>query len=188
MGRFAYSNRGIIEETPVLSIDDLKSWGYLEIGYRTGEIILSTNGNETARMRIIVNITEPVEWSSYIQFDYELNGEMVHDRHEIELFPCSYGNRFYFGCGNCGKRITALYFCGGYCSCRHCLGLVYMVSRKHRDKFEKLDRSRYLRYKAEKLRKRRHPRKANRLLFKAYWLEQQAFRNMMHILENKSRL
>lgn len=174
MGRWSYSNRGIIEEIPNFTIADLKAWGFLKEGYKTGTITLSKHGIELGSVRISVNIKKAEKENSYIQFNYNLNDESVSYIHEIELFPCYFGSyRLYFECKDCGKRVSALFFKNGYYSCRHCLRLVYLVSRRHRNPFLKQDQGNYLIQKAERLKKQGHPRKANRLYLKAEHMKNQ---------------
>ena len=169
MGRYYGLGRDLIEETARLTIDDLKTWGLLHEGINRGILTLKRRKQTTGSRGIEVHIKDP---QSYIEFEYLLNKSPVAYEHEIELFPCNFGGyRFYFWCRNCGRRITALYFSEGYYSCRHCLGLVYLVSREHRSIFEKIDRANYLKDKADRLKKHGHPRKANKLYFKADYLK-----------------
>jgi hypothetical protein len=84
------------------------------------------------------------------------------------------GYRHYFKCGCvvkgkfCGRNVKALYWGGNVFGCRHCLKLVYLSSRIHRDRLEYGERARALEKKAERYRTNKHPRKANRLLWIAH--------------------
>lgn len=168
MGRWSWSGRGVIEETGRFTIDDLKTWGFIskDPGLKTGIITISRDGKKTGNLGIEVHIER--DWS-YIKFDYLLDKKPVSYEHEIELFPLHFGgHRFYFRCRHCRRRVMALYLSGGYYACRHCQRLAYEVSQKHRAPLENLNRALRLERRAEELRKYRHPRKANRLLWRAY--------------------
>ena len=175
MGRWSHSHRGVIEWTPGLTIDDLKKWGFMTEGYKSGILTLSRNGKKTGSLGIEVEIQKG-PFHSYIQFNYLLDKKPIEYFHVIELFPCYFGgHRFYFRCRNCGKRTTALYLSRGYYSCRHCHRLVYICSRRHRALNEKIDRANYWKGRAEKQRKWGHPKKANQLLVKTKDLEDEAW-------------
>lgn len=156
MGRPRFrTDREVIEETARLTIDDLRTWGYLHEGFRKGILTLKRGDKETGSLGIEVRINKA--WGS-IKFDYLLNGKPVAYEHEIGLFPCHFGGRrFYFRCRNCRRHVTALYLSGRYYSCRHCLQLVYKASREHRAPFEKYSRAVTLRDRAERLQKYGHP-------------------------------
>ena len=180
MGRWSYGSRGVVEETPGFTIDDLKAWGFL-VGYARGIITGERNGREAWSVGVSVDIKPTEEGGSYIQFNYNLNDKPVEYRHGIELFSCNYGgHRLYFRCKDCGKRVMTLYLRGGYYSCRHCHRLVYLVSRRHRNLFEEIDRANALTDKVEKLKKRGHPRKAERLQWRVDELKHQS---LLHAAE-----
>jgi hypothetical protein len=164
----------MIEETGRITIDDLKIWGFLsktpgEIG---GTITFSRNGEKTGSIGAIVEIVEK-PWHSYIQFNYLLDKKPVEYFHVIELFPLHFGgHRYYFKCRYCNRRVTALYLKGGYYACRHCQRLTYEARQRHRAPFEIMGRAFRFEHRAEELRKRGHPRKANRLFMRSYQLFQ----------------
>ncbi len=191
MGRHYGLGRDMVEETPRLTIDDLKTWGYLDgrfTGYKRGILTLKRGEEKTGSLGIEVHIKDP---GSYIKFDYLLGYDKkpVSYEHEIELFPCNFGgHRFYFRCRHCRRRVTALYLSGGYYACRHCQRLAYEVSQKHRTLSEKIGRAWSLRDRAEKLKKYHHPRKANRLLRRADELEAESWIDVARWLRMKGDL
>jgi hypothetical protein len=67
---------------------------------------------------------------------------------------------------------------GGYYACRHCHRLAYEVSQKHRAPLEILNRALNLENRAEELRKYGPPRKANRLLERAYRFNMMGLRDL----------
>ena len=167
MGHYRGLGRDIVEETSRLTIDDLKIWGCLHDGFCRKYIKLLRGEEERGSLGIKVEILKK-PFHSYIQFNYLLNKKPVEYFHVIELFPCYFGgHRYYFQCRYCNRRVTALYLSGGYYACRHCHNLAYEASQKHRAPFENLNRALRLENRAEKLKKYGHPRKANRLLWRA---------------------
>ena len=175
MGRWKYSGRDVVEDTVSITVDDLRLWGYLKEGsHKSGILTLSRNGRKTGSLGFSVGIDR--DEGSYISFNYLLDGEVVKYKHGIEHHPCNYGGfRYYFICCACWRRITALYFYDSYYLCRHCHKLVYRMSRDHRSQYEFLHHSQDLKDRAIKLRERKHPRKANKLEWEAFWLEDIAY-------------
>lgn len=178
MGRCRGLGRDTVEDTTQLTIDDLKLWGYLPEGFKRGILTLKRGEEETGSLGIEVHIKDP---RSYIKFDYLLGQEKkpVFYEHEIELFPCYFGgHRFYFRCRHCSRRVMALYLSGGYYACRHCHNLAYEASQKHRAPYEILSRALSLGDRAKRLKKYGHPRKANRLLERAYRLKMMGLKRL----------
>lgn len=176
MGRYRGLGRDTVEDTTRLTIDDLRTWGYLHEGFRRGILTLSRGGEKTGSLGVEVHIKDP---RSYIKFDYLLDKKPVAYEHEIELFPCYFGgHRFYFRCRHCRRRVTAFYLKGGYYACRHCQWLAYEASQEHRAPFENLGRAFRLENRAKELRKYGHPRKANRLLGRAYRFKMMGLREL----------
>jgi len=173
MRHYLKPGRDRVEDTPRLTIEDLRAWGFItgSPGDKSGTITFSRNGQETGSLGVKVHIEGA--WS-YVRFDYLLGYDKkpVAYEHELEPSPCYYGgHRLYFRCRHCKRRVTALYLSGGYYTCRHCHRLAYEVSQAHGTLSEKIDRAWSLRARAEKLRKYHHPRKANRLYLRADELE-----------------
>ena len=183
MARYRGLGRDTVEEITRLTIDDLKSLGYLHEGYKAGLITLSKDGEKTGSFNLTVSLDYPgtlsegtfyisgraVDYSyqkgGFIEFRYQLDGESVKYQHYLELFPCHFGrHRLFIRCRHCNRRVTALYLKGGYYACRHCQRLTYEARKGHRGPYELLGRAFHFERRAEELRKRGHPRKANRLL------------------------
>jgi len=181
MGRHYGLKRDTIEETSRLTIDDLRIWGYLHLGFRLGNLTFSRGGEKTGSLSFAVRLDE---WGGTIKFNYLLGHEKkpVEYEHRIEAFPCHFGgHRYYFECRHCRRRVTVLYLSGGYYACRHCQRLAYEASQRHRAPFEILNRALNLENRAKELKKYGHPRKANRLLERAYRL------NMIGLRELQAR-
>ena len=191
MARYRGLGRDTVEEITRLTLDDLKAWGYLHEGYKAGLLTLLRGGQKTGSLGIRVSLNYPGTLSEgtfyisgravdyhyqkggFIEFEYRLDGEPVKYQHYLELFPCHLGgHRLYIRCRHCNRRVTALYLKGGYYACRHCQRLAYELSQRHRGPLETLERSYSFKNRAEELRKRGHPRKANRLLERSYRLFQ----------------
>ena len=191
MARYRGLGRDTVEETTRLTIDDLKGWGYLHEGFKTGLLTLSRGGQKTGSLGIRVSLDYPgtlSEGTFYIsgravdyryqkggsiEFEYRLDGEPVKYRHYLELFPCHLGgHRLFIRCRHCNRRVRALYLKGGYYACRHCQRLTYEARQEHGGYLETLSRAFRFERRAEELRKRGHPRKANRLLERSYRLFQ----------------
>lgn len=175
MARYSGLGRDTVEDTTRLNIDDLKSWGYLREGYRAGTLTLKQGDEKTGSVGIGVKIEGEPWTAGYIKFNYLLGYEKkpVEYEHRIEARSCHYGGRrYYFRCRHCNRRVTALYLKGGYYACRHCQRLTYEARQGHRGPFEVLGRAFRYERRAEYLRKRGHPRKANRLLGRGYELFQ----------------
>jgi hypothetical protein len=135
MGRKAWSDRGLIEETPRIRIMELKNAGMLEEGKRTG--VLTFSGGSIG----IEVCIDPLLSFYYIRFTYGINGKSFDYCAVIEPYPLTFGLRFYFICPDTGKRVSTLYWVNGYFSSRYFHQLVYRRSREHRRINEDLMRS-----------------------------------------------
>ena len=175
MGRDSYSCRDILEHCVDIKIQDIQvpkalrekhCQGEWEINYWRGD-------EQVAKGRAAVVMHDP-QLGSFIEFKYHADGRDYHYRQDIVRIPAHYGgHRYYFQCcmsrGSfyCGRRVKTLYFTDTVYACRHCLRLVYLASRLHRDRVEYSERGRALEKRAERYRRNSHPRIANRLLWKA---------------------
>lgn len=151
MGRNAYSTRGVVEDVEGLRITprDLKNRGYLPNGGR-GIVTHRTGGKKTGSSSIHVQMND--EGYGSVTFSYTLDEQEYEYSHGIEPVPCNYGgHRFYFRCRCCAERVYGLYLYKGFYFCRECHGLVYRVSREHRNRHYELKRSWDLRRKAERV-------------------------------------
>lgn len=174
-GRPSYSGREVISEVSSISIQELKALGCLQQGFSGYKYFtISRNGEQTGGFSIYVSIDN--RYNSYIEFNYSVNGEPVKYRHDIEFFPCHYGNhRFYFICRDTGRRCTALYLVDGYFSSRFYHKMSYISSRYHRNYKDLVYRYQSMDAKAEALRRHGHPRKANELYWKARNIEDKSW-------------
>jgi hypothetical protein len=167
MGRDSYSPRKVIEHSAGITIQELKAAGLL-----TGKD-LTANWNYT--------LVTMKDGQGDIAFKYNYNGQDYSFKQRIVRQPVFLGGyRYYFKCDctkggrYCGRLVKALYWGGDVYACRHCLDLVYYACRIHRDRMEYSERARTLQARAERYRKNKHPRKANRLLWTAYEYENKA--------------
>jgi len=180
MGRDSYSPRRILEHSAGITIQDLKAAGLL-----TGKDLIAnwnytlSRGNDLL-CRVYCTVTMK-DWQGDIAFKYNYNGQDYSFKQRIVKQPVHYGgHRYYFKCDctkngqYCGRLVKALYWGGNVYACRHCLDLVYSACRNHRDRMEYSERARILQARAERYRRNKHPRKANRLLWIAYDYENKA--------------
>lgn len=80
-----------------------------------------------------------------VTFDYRIGSgedrQPVHQRVPLQTTPCTYGGqRQWFACPHCGKRVAQLYI-GQQVACRRCFGMAYPVQResKHDREVRRLD-------------------------------------------------
>ena len=172
MGLISYSSRNIIEHSAAVTIQDLLSAGLLG---RDGHASWthSIKRNEEKLTDVYFNVKTKGD-NSFIGFRYHYEGQDNDFKQRIVRQPVHFGGyRHFFQCGctkngqYCGRLVKALYWGGHVFACRHCLNLVYLACRSHRDWMAYSDRADALKKKAERYRRNKHPRKANRLLFLA---------------------
>jgi len=172
MGRSSYSTRSVIEYSTAVTIQDLLSAGALKRAcdaywtygiFGDGEKLVDVSANVRFRGD-----------DSFIGFRYHYKGRDHDFKHQIVRQAVHFGGyRYFFQCGcvkdgqYCGKRVKALYWGGHVYACRHCLELVYLSCRYHRNFMEYRLRANALEKKTRAYRRNRHPRKANQLLLLA---------------------
>lgn len=196
MGRDSYSPRKVIEYSAGITIQDLKAAGILCGKNLTAnwKYTLSRGDYHLADVYYTVKMKDR---QGEIAFRYNYNGQEYNFKQRIISQPVHYGGyRYYFQCGctkagrYCGRLVKALYWGGNVYACRYCLDLVYLSCRIHRDKMEYSERARALQKTAERYRRNKHPRKANRLLWIADEYEYKAdiaFRGAMEKLISRYR-
>ncbi len=113
MGRWSTSAI-ILDELKIVSITDLKRYGYLQPGTRSGTLSWSYYGNPTGSVSISVSM-----WASYgyLYFSYTYNHEQsIKYDVLITAVPTNLGigQRWYFTCPRTGKRCTKLFMANGY--------------------------------------------------------------------------
>lgn len=186
MGRNCYSRRGVIEETGRISIDDLIKAGLkpnAEI-WRTFNILF----NGTVIGMVSYRVETKDEYGE-INFKYTYGtteGNVTREyRHTIKIDRPHFGGyRYYFLCGYCSGtgKCKTLYFNAGRVACRSCLNLVYASSRYHRHSSEYAYAMNRAESKAERYREHGHPRKANRLLWRAYYYGEKDMEHLAHLI------
>jgi len=190
MGRDAYSRRGVLEYSYGISIADIAASGLFKHaqvtgkwdgtisrdtgwGYREPVAVYTALLSITPQRLVESEVRNPhLAEDSFIQFDVDHQGNHFTKKHRLERQPVHLGGqRWYFKCAGCGRRCKALYFCLPAFACRCCARLVYRSSREHRNS-QDLRNAAWVAYrKADNLRARKHPRLANRELWKALELE-----------------
>lgn len=172
MGRDSYSRRRVIEETARLTITDLLSAGLSPSCSFEKSFSIKCSGEDIGAVLYTVTMgTEHNGIKLYYGY-YDDEGEMHtrDDFHGIELQRPHFGGyRYHFACNRCGELTKALYFVAPWIGCRHCMNLVYASSRYHRHLNEYQYAANNAERRAEYLRQHRHPRKANRLLWRAHY-------------------
>lgn len=112
MGYFStYSTK--VEDSLILSLKDLRKWGYLEPNnYKSGIITVSRRKTEIARYNIAVSTSKE---DSFIRFQYTVSrfNEVLKEidyRIPLVTVPTNIGKsvRYYFLCPNTGKRCLKL--------------------------------------------------------------------------------
>ncbi|MCE1159344.1 MAG: hypothetical protein LWX23_01220 [Spirochaetia bacterium] len=168
MGRYEWSNRGILELTPSVKICDLvwrgllTSEGEADFGQLHAFRFLktfNTSGVNPAQLEPYTMLEDGSVWIRAFLGERESTGS-----HKIVKQYLPYGGfRHFFICNGCGRRVKAIYFYEGEISCRHCLHLVYQKSRDHRNRSMMLRTSMSDCLKALELKGRGHPIKGKRL-------------------------
>jgi len=190
MGRYAYSSRRIAEYSFKVDIADLAETFRGPCMATSSGTIRQTRGEwseDIAAFTFTVTMGPKVSETagdlggliiptgdSFIQFEHDYQGQHYSGKHYIDRRPVNLGGyRYFFRCGHCGQRVTALYFGGKAWACRSCCDLVYQKSRDSRSLWTGQHTAEIMRKKAKALRSQKHPRLANRLEWKAYELEEQ---------------
>lgn len=136
----------------------LKKQGYLQSG-RSGSLFWSSNGQQTGFINYRMETGCMV-----LNYRIRINGGEWEDIEETIILvrtPCNYGGeRIWFRCPHCWKRVAVLYGAGKYFLCRHCYNLAY--SSQQEGKSDRLMR------KARKIRQRLG---ASENLFESIWLK-----------------
>jgi len=101
----------------------LKQQGYLQAG-TMGSLSWSCRGEATGSINYSM-----IEEGMLLNYRYRINGgewEPVEQRILFDRTRCNYGgNRTWFLCPRCGKRVVVLYGAGKLFLCRHCYDLTY---------------------------------------------------------------
>ncbi len=129
MGRQKYSKRIFADGLLKIEIWWLKRQGYLQGGWRSGDINWPSKGINV-KLLMDINQYSPRLWIAF--------GQHMATDQEIRLTysDCNFGGRrLFFTCSSCYRRVTVLYQLNYLFSCRFCLDLRYKsrnLSRKLR--------------------------------------------------------
>lgn len=135
MGRWSYSGRQEADALKQVSVSFLKKHGYLNPGWRSGNITWSWYGEKRGSVGIESSIDEGEQYVKFFYTQTDRNtGEKKDFDYKIPLTtaPCHFGGkRYWFICPwyangvYCGRRVGVLYLGGDYFACRRCYDLTY---------------------------------------------------------------
>jgi hypothetical protein len=113
MGRRS-NNPFVFDELKIVSIADLKRYGYLRDGYRYGTLSWSCRGRKTGEVRIAAQV-----WADrgYLEFRYTYDLEKYF-QYQVPLVAIptnlGMGQRWYFLCPRTGRRCAKLHMANDY--------------------------------------------------------------------------
>jgi len=86
----------------------------------------------TVNHRKVAGISIRVDLQSMVlSYRMKSSGEVVEQRVHTQTTPCHLGGqRHWFTCPRCSKRVAVLYALGRYFACRHCGGLSYATQKE----------------------------------------------------------
>lgn len=133
-----WNNKTTLEETKRVDIRFMKKQGYLKPGV-TGSLQWTCRGKPNGDIRFFT-----YQDSLTLSFRYRHNGgdwQPVNQHITLVTTPCHYGgDRKWFLCPNCQKRVGILSGYGKHFLCRHCYGLAY--GSQSEDVFSRMIRKR----------------------------------------------
>ena len=139
MGRYYYSKKNTVDSYKSISMKFLKQHGQL-VGYCPGGISWSRGGEKTGSVSYYVDIMKP--GAEHIRFKYTTTirdtGEKIDRDYKVRLTPtkCNYGGqRWWFICNYCQRRVGVLYIGDSDFACRHCYNLTYESRNENRKGF-----------------------------------------------------
>lgn len=101
---------------------------------RTGLLVpgSSFSWQWTVNDREVASIRIRVDWQSLVlSYRIKSTGEVVEQRVQTQASPCHLGGqRHWFTCPRCSKRVAVLYAPGRYFACRECGGLGYATQKE----------------------------------------------------------
>lgn len=129
---FMYLNmKQVVDNQLKIDIRDFKKQGLTYDAELTGTMSIRRNGQETDSISIAINA-----YLLILRYLYKSSEDKVKRiRQEIKLdwLKCHYGGqRVYFICPQCGKRVESLYMIHEYFSCRTCCNLIYKSQQEDR--------------------------------------------------------
>ncbi len=76
---------------------------------------------------------------NWMTVQYQWRGEKLAQEVYFDRTPCNYGgDRPWFLCGDCGRRVALIYAKGKDFACRHCKNLTYRSCQESDSRFRKL--------------------------------------------------
>ena len=139
MGRYYYSKKDTVNNYNSISIKFLKQHKQL-VGYCPGGITWSRGGEKTGSVSYYVDICYKGE--EHIRFKYtttiRATGEKIDQDYKVRLVStkCNYGGqRWWFICNYCKRRVGVLYIGDSEFACRHCYNLTYESRNESRRGF-----------------------------------------------------
>ena len=139
MGRYYYSKKDTVNNYNSIPIKFLKQHGHL-VGYCSGGISWTRGGEKAGSVSYCVDISYP--GTKYIRFKYtttiRATGEKIDQDYKVRLVStkCNYGGqRWWFICNYCKRRVGVLYIGDSEFACRHCYNLTYESRNESRRGF-----------------------------------------------------
>jgi hypothetical protein len=120
---YRWDKKTTTEEVHYVDIRYMRKQGLLWPGY-TGSLSWFRGGEQTGSIRYRVEQNRLI--LMYRQRSYGEEWQDIEERIWFDRTPCNYGGeRLWFLCPHCGKRVAVLYGADIRFLCRHCYGLPY---------------------------------------------------------------
>jgi len=127
---YRWDSKTTTESLHRIDVRWLKKQGYLRPG-NVGLLAWSRRGEQTGFINYRMEADRMV-----LNYRYRLNGgdwEDVEQAISFDRTPCNYGGqRTWFLCPRCWRRVAVLYGAGKYFLCRHCYDLTYASQQEGR--------------------------------------------------------
>jgi len=137
--RVLFMGKDTVNNYKSISIKFLKQHKQL-VGYCSGGISWSRGGEKTGSVSYHIDISYP--GTEHIRFKYTTTirdtGEKIDRNYRVRLEPtkCNYGGqRWWFICNYCQRRVGVLYIGDSDFACRHCYNLTYESRNEPRGGF-----------------------------------------------------
>lgn len=123
--RSSYSGKPETRDSTPLDIRKITRTGLLVPGN-------SFSWQWTVNDREVASIHVRVDWTSLVlSYRIKSTGGVVEQRVQTQASPCHLGGqRHWFTCPQCSKRVAVLYAPGRYFACRRCGGLCYATQKE----------------------------------------------------------
>lgn len=124
--RSSYSGKAATSDSMPLDIRKITRKGLLVPGSSFSWQWL-VNDREVAGIHIRVDFNQGV----VLSYRMKSTGEVVEQQVQTQTSPCHLGGqRHWFTCPRCSKRVAVLYAPGRYFACRQCCGLCYATQKE----------------------------------------------------------